>query len=608
MPPSRGMGGPRFARTVEKPRDMKGTLRRLFTYLGAFRVPFVVALVCSVATVAFGVIGPKVLGQATTALYEGVTAKLAGTGGIDFARIGGILLALLGLYAVSALSNLLQGWLMTHVSQHLTYRLRGEVAEKITRIELAYFSDEGNSVGDVLSRITNDVDTLGFSLNQSIAQLIMSAVQLVGVLVMMLTISLPLTGVTVLTVPVSIVIVGLVVSHSQRWFREQQETLGEVNGVIEEDFAGQQVIQVFDHVDESMGQFDERNGRLFESAWRSQFLSGLMQPLMSFVGNLGYVGVVVVGGMLAAGGSINLGDIQAFMQYVRNFSTPITQFASVSNTIQMMVAAAERVFDFLDAAEEADTSVPGEELCDAEGAVSFEHVRFGYSPDKTVIHDFTCDVKPGMRVAIVGPTGAGKTTMVKLLMRFWDVDGGRILVGGHDIRDLDRADLRNNFAMVLQETWLFKGSIMENIRFGRPDATDEEVRRAARTACCDAFVRALPGGYDFEVGEAATNVSQGQRQLLTIARAVVADKPILILDEATSNVDTRTEELIQRAMDRLMAGRTSFVIAHRLSTIKGADLILVMRDGDIVEKGTHEELLAQGGLYAELYNSQFDLA
>ena len=608
MPPNRGMGGPRFARTVEKPKDMKGTLAKLFSYLGAFRVPFVIAALCSVASVAFGVIGPRMLGQATTALYEGIVAKVAGTGAIDFGRIAKVLVSLLVLYAVSSLTSLVQGWLMTHVTQRLTYRMRGQVADKISRIELAYFSDEGNSVGDVLSRVTNDVDTLGMSLNQSVTQLITSVVQLLGVLAMMVSISLPLAGVTVLTVPLSLVIVGFVVSRSQKWFRQQQDRLGAVNGVIEEDFAGQQVIQVFDRSDAAIARFDERNEELFEGAWRSQFLSGLMQPLMAFVGNLGYVGVVVVGGMLAAGGAIQLGDIQAFMQYVRNFSQPITQLASVSNTIQMMVAAAERVFDFLDAAEEEDTSVEGEELSDSEGAVTFDHVRFGYSPEKTVIHDFTCEVDPGMRVAIVGPTGAGKTTMVKLLMRFWDVGDGRILVGGHDIRDLERSDLRNNFAMVLQETWLFKGSILENIRFGRPDATDDEVRQAAATACCDGFVRALPGGYDFEISEDATNLSQGQRQLLTIARAVVANKPILILDEATSNVDTRTEELIQRAMDRLMAGRTSFVIAHRLSTIRNADLILVMRDGDIVEKGTHEELLAQGGLYASLYLSQFESA
>lgn len=608
MPPNRGMGGPRFARTVEKPKDMKGTLAKLFSYLGAFRVPFVIAALCSVASVAFGVIGPRMLGQATTALYEGIVAKVAGTGAIDFDRIAKVLVSLLVLYAVSSLTSLVQGWLMTHVTQCLTYRMRGQVADKISRIELAYFSDEGNSVGDVLSRVTNDVDTLGMSLNQSVTQLITSIVQLLGVLAMMVSISLPLAGVTVLTVPLSLVIVGFVVSRSQKWFRQQQDRLGAVNGVIEEDFAGQQVIQVFDRSDAAIARFDERNEELFEGAWRSQFLSGLMQPLMAFVGNLGYVGVVVVGGMLAAGGAIQLGDIQAFMQYVRNFSQPITQLASVSNTIQMMVAAAERVFDFLDAAEEEDTSVEGEELSDSEGAVTFDHVRFGYSPEKTVVHDFTCEVDPGMRVAIVGPTGAGKTTMVKLLMRFWDVGDGRILVGGHDIRDLERSDLRNNFAMVLQETWLFKGSILENIRFGRPDATDDEVRQAAATACCDGFVRALPGGYDFEISEDATNLSQGQRQLLTIARAVVANKPILILDEATSNVDTRTEELIQRAMDRLMAGRTSFVIAHRLSTIRNADLILVMRDGDIVEKGTHEELLAQGGLYASLYLSQFESA
>ena len=604
MPPA----GPRFARQAEKPRDLRGSFGKLLAYLGEFRVPVVVAVLCAVASVVFNVIGPKVLGMATTTLFEGVTAKLAGTGSIDFERILTILGTLLVLYVVSSACTFCQDWLMAGVSQRLTYRLRAQVAEKISTIELAYFSEEGHSVGDVLSRVTNDVDTLGASLNQSVAQLVTSVVQLVGVLVMMLSISLALTGVTVLTLPLSVVIVGVVVARSQRFFRQQQEMLGAVNGVVEEDFAGQQVIQVFDQVEAAIEEFDEKNDALFDGAWKSQFLSGLMQPLMSFVGNLGYVAVVVVGGLLAAQGTLKLGDIQAFMQYVRNFSSPVVQLAGVSNTIQQMLSCAERVFDFLDAPEEPVTAVEGVELPDSEGAVSFEHVRFGYAPDKPVIRDFTCAVRPGMRVAIVGPTGAGKTTMVKLLMRFWDVDGGCIRVGGHDIRDLDRADLRNNFAMVLQETWLYQDTIRENIRFGRPGASDEEVLSAARAACCDGFIRKLPGGYDFEINEDATNISQGQRQLLTIARAVVADKPILILDEATSNVDTRTEELIQRAMDRLMAGRTSFVIAHRLSTIKGADLILVMRDGDIVEKGTHDELLEQGGLYATLYNSQFEEA
>ena len=604
MPPA----GPRFARQAEKPRDLRGSFGKLLAYLGEFRVPVVVAVLCAIASVVFNVIGPKVLGMATTTLFEGVTAKLAGTGSIDFERILTILGTLLALYVVSSACNFCQDWLMAGVSQRLTYRLRAQVAEKISTIELAYFSEEGHSVGDVLSRVTNDVDTLGASLNQSVAQLVTSVVQLVGVLVMMLSISLALTGVTVLTLPLSVVIVGVVVARSQRFFRQQQEMLGAVNGVVEEDFAGQQVIQVFDQVEAAIEEFDEKNDALFDGAWKSQFLSGLMQPLMSFVGNLGYVAVVVVGGLLAAQGTLKLGDIQAFMQYVRNFSSPVVQLAGVSNTIQQMLSCAERVFDFLDAPEEPVTAVEGVELPDSEGAVSFEHVRFGYAPDKPVIRDFTCDVRPGMRVAIVGPTGAGKTTMVKLLMRFWDVDGGCIRVGGHDIRDLDRADLRNNFAMVLQETWLYQDTIRENIRFGRPGASDEEVLSAARAACCDGFIRKLPGGYDFEINEDATNISQGQRQLLTIARAVVADKPILILDEATSNVDTRTEELIQRAMDRLMAGRTSFVIAHRLSTIKGADLILVMRDGDIVEKGTHDELLERGGLYATLYNSQFEEA
>ncbi len=600
-----GMGA--MGAPAEKPKNFGKTLGQLLTYIGAHKVAVLFSVVFAIGSVIFNIVGPKVLGTVTTKLFEGLVATVQGTGSIDFDWIGKTLLLLLGLYVASAVFNLIQGWLMTGVTQKVVYRMRKQIAEKIAVAPLSYFDE--HSKGDVLSRITNDVDTLGQSLNQSVSQLVTSVTQIIGVAVMMLTISLPLTVITVLTLPVSLVGVFVVVHFSQRFFREQQGTLGEVNGMVEEDFAGQNVIQVFDRTDEVISEFDEKNDRLFGSAWKSQFLSGLMQPLMTLVGNMGYVGVVVVGAHLVLAGQATAGDIQSFIQYVRNFTQPITQLANVSNTMQSMAAAAERVFAFLDAPEEEQAAepvvVPAEQRL---GAVEFDHVRFGYVPGQTIINDFSCKVEPGQMVAIVGPTGAGKTTLMKLLERFYDVNEGSLRVEGVDVREWDRAELRSDFAMVLQDTWLFKGSIRENIRYGRPDATDDEVESAARAAHCDHFIRTLAGGYDFEINEEASNISQGQRQLVTIARAILANRPALILDEATSNVDTRTEEVIQRAMDNLMRGRTSFVIAHRLSTIRNADRILVLRDGDIVEQGTHDELLAADGFYAELYNSQFDEA
>ena len=601
--PAGGGHGP--GRVVEKPKDFKGTMLKLLGYVGKHKIAVFFAIVFAMCSVIFNIIGPKVLGQVTTKLYEGLVSKVTGTGAVDFDWIGKTLLLLLGLYLASSACNLIQGWLMTGVTQKICYRMRKEIAQKITVVPMSYFN--GHSKGDVLSRITNDVDTLGQSLNQSVTQLITSITQIVGVLVMMLSISLPLTGIVVVTLPVAAVVMGVMMRFSQPYFREQQQVLGAVNGIIEEDFAGQNVIQVFDRADAAVSEFDEKNDRLFISGWRSQFLSGLMMPLMSLVGNAGYVAVVVVGAQLALTGNATPGDIQSFIQYVRNFTQPVQQLANVSNTMQSMAAATERVFEFLAAPEEqqaADPQVPKTR----DGLVEFEHVKFGYDPAKPIIHDFTCTAEPGQTVAIVGPTGAGKTTLIKLLQRFYDVDAGNLRVDGVDVRDWDRAALREEFAMVLQDTWLFNGTIRENIRYGRPDATDAEVEAAAKAARCDHFIHTLAGGYDFVINEEGTNLSQGQRQLVTIARAVLADRPALILDEATSNVDTRTEELIQRAMDALMQGRTSFVIAHRLSTIRNADVILVLRDGDIVEKGTHEELLALGGFYAELYNSQFDEA
>ena len=589
--------------TTEKAKDFKGAVVKVVRYIAHDKLALFVAIACAVGSVAFNVMGPRVLGEATTELFRGIAAKVGGTGGVDFALIGRILATVLCIYIASSALSLVQGWLMTGVTQRVCYRLRRQIIEKIDRMPLAYF--ERVSTGDVMSRVTNDVDTLGQSLNQSVTQLITSVAQLIGVSVQMLSISVALAGVTFLTIPLSLLGVVLVVRTSQRHFRRQQVFLGSANGIIEESFAGQTLIQAYNRAERALGEFDEVNEKLYESGWRAQFLSGVMQPIMGLVGNLGYVAVVMMSAFLMISGRITVGNAQAFFQYIRNFTQPITQLSQVSNMLQMLAAAAERIFEFLDEDEEDDPA-PLSESLRATGSVEFDHVRFGYIPEKTVIHDFNCSVEPGQTVAIVGPTGAGKTTLMKLLMRFYDVNAGSIRVNGADVRSLPREDLRSNFAMVLQDTWLFKGSIRENIRYGNIGADDAMVEAAARTALADHFIRTLPGGYDFELNEDASNVSQGQRQLITIARALLADRPILILDEATSNVDTRTEERIQRAMDILMAGRTSFVIAHRLSTIRSADVILVLRDGDIVESGSHEELLARGGFYAELYNSQFD--
>lgn len=609
-----GMGGGPGSRMAagEKAKDFGGTIRRLVRYMGTYRLGLIAAVVLAMASVVFSVVGPKVLGNATSVLFEGVSAQAQGTGGVDFGRIGSILVSLLAIYLASAAASGLQSWIMTGVTQKVVYRMRGEIATKISRVPLSYFDGNKMSKGDVLSRMTNDVDTLSQSLNQGVIQLVTSVTQIVGVAVMMLLISVPLAGVTFVTLPVSAAILGVLISRSQRYFKAQQAQLGAVNGRVEEDFSGQVVIQAFNQGERAVEEFDRKNNQLFESAWKSQFLSGLMQPLMNLVGNMGYVAVVVVGAGLAVSGAILPGDIQAFIQYVKNFTQPVAQLATVSNVLQQMAACAERVFEFLDAPEEEETAQldaagnPAHSIGHAKGAVQFDDVSFGYLPGKTIIHDFSANVEPGKTVAIVGPTGAGKTTLMKLLLRFYDVGQGVLRVDGNDVRDVSRADLRQNFSMVLQDSWLFQGTIRENIRFGRLDATDEEVEAAARYAHCEHFIKTLPGGYDFVLDEGATNISQGQRQLLTIARAVLADRPILILDEATSNVDTRTEWRIQRAMDKLMAGRTSFVIAHRLSTIRDANQILVLRDGDVVEKGTHQELLAKGGFYAQLYQAQFD--
>ena len=586
----------------EKPKNLKGTLAKLIAFMGRFKAAIVVVLVFAVGSTIFNIVGPKVLSTATTELFNGIVAKIDGSGGIDFDAIARILVFTLGLYLLSAACSFVQGWIMSSVSQRTCYQLRGAIADKIDRMPMGYF--ERTSVGDTLSRITNDVDTLGQSLNQGVTQLITSVTTIIGVLIMMLSINPLMTLITVVILPVSVVLIMVVVKRSQKYFVAQQRTLGKINGIVEETFSGHAIVKAFNREDGTVDRFNETNAKLYGSAWKSQFFSGLMQPIMTFVGNLGYVAVAIAGSFLAVQGVITVGDIQAFIQYVKNFTQPITQLTQVSNVLQQMAAAAERIFEFLDAPEEEPDHATAR-TADVECNVQFDHVRFGYDPEKPVIKDFSAQVSEGQTVALVGPTGAGKTTMVKLLMRFYDVQSGCIKIGGTDIRDFARDDLRSLFGMVLQDTWLFHSTIRDNIRYGKLDATDEEVEAAAKAAYVNHFIQTLPQGYDTEINEDASNISQGQRQLLTIARAILADRRMLILDEATSSVDTRTEERIQKAMDNLMAGRTSFVIAHRLSTIKSADLILVIRDGDIVEQGTHEELLALGGFYAELYNSQF---
>ena len=603
--PRRGMGGPHGMGAGERAKDFSGTMRRLLREMGRWRWSLIAVALLGVGSAAFSIIGPRKMGEVTTQIFTGLMSRLGGGPGIDYGRIGALLLWLLALYVVSAALGFAQHFIMTGVSQKLSYSLRGRLAAKVHRLPMGYFDRVTH--GDVLSRVTNDVDTLGQSLNQSLSQVVTSLSTAVGVAVMMLSISWQMTLAALLILPMSGILMGLVVRKSQKYFVGQQRYMGQLNGQVEEMYAGHVVVKAFGAQESAERAFASVNEKLYRSAWKSQFLSGLMQPITTFVGNLGYVAAVVLGSGYAAAGVIAVGDIQSFIQYVRSFNQPVSQIAQIFNILQSAMAAAERVFEFLAAPEEeqkADAQIPEKRP----GHVEFDHVKFGYTPDKTIIHDFSCEAQPGQTIAIVGPTGAGKTTLIKLLQRFYDVDGGSLRVEGVDVRDWDRAALRGEFAMVLQDTWLFNGTIRENIRYGRPDASDAEVEAAARAARCDHFIHTLAGGYDFMINEEGTNLSQGQRQLVTIARAILADRPALILDEATSNVDTRTEELIQRAMDALMQGRTSFVIAHRLSTIRNADVILVIRDGDIVEKGTHDELLAQGGFYADLYNSQFDEA
>ena len=599
------MGGPgRGMIPGEKSKYFKNSIEKLVRYLVRYWYAIVAVMIFAAVSTVFSVAGPKVMARATNALVEGLGKKIAGTGSIDFTYIAKVLLFTLGLYICSAVFSFIQGMIMTGITQKTCYRMRKEISEKINRMPMKYF--ESRTYGEVLSRITNDVDTLGQSLNQSVTQIITSVATLVGTLVMMISISGIMTLISLVILPVSAILISFIIKHSQKYFRQQQEYLGHINGQVEEVYGGHLVVQAYNKQESTIKKFEDTNQILFQSAWKSQFLSGLMQPIMQFVGNLGYVGVAISGGLLAIRGTIGVGEIQAFIQYVRNFTQPIQQIAQVANMLQSMAAASERVFEFLDEEEEELTVEHAVHLDHVDGYVDFSHVSFGYNPDQIIIRDFSAHVTPGQKIAIVGPTGAGKTTMVKLLMRFYDVTGGAIQVDGHDIRDFNRQELRDAFGMVLQDTWLFKGSIMENIRYGRLDATDEEVIEAAKAAHAHHFIQTLPGGYQMELNEDASNVSQGQKQLLTIARAILADNPILILDEATSSVDTRTEVRIQKALDNLMRGRTSFIIAHRLSTIRNADLILVMKDGDIIEQGTHEQLLVQKGFYADLYNSQFE--
>lgn len=607
MPPRRGPhgphGGPGGPPPMEKAKDFKGTVKKLVSYMSRYKIAVFAVCIFAVCSTVFNIVGPKILSKATTEIFNGLVSKVSGGAGMDFEKIGRIIIFVMAIYLLSSAFNFLQGWIMSGVSQKMTYSMRKEISEKIHRIPMKYY--ESNTYGEVLSRVTNDVDTLGMNLNQSITQLITSVTTIIGVLFMMLSISWLMTIIALIILPIAAVLVMLVVKSSQKYFKQQQEYLGHVNGQVEEIYGGHLVVKAFNREEKAIEVFSRDNAVLFKSAMMSQFLSGMMQPIMMFIGNLGYVSVAVVGAWLAVKGTISVGDIQAFIQYVKQFTQPITQLAQVSNMLQSTAAAAERVFEFLEEQEEPVTGsnpISPEEI---KGSVEFSHVKFGYDPEKIIISDFSAKVKTGQTVAIVGPTGAGKTTMVKLLMRFYDVNSGAILVDGHDIREFDRSGLREAFGMVLQDTWLFNGTIMENIRYGRLDATDEEVIAAAKSAHVDHFIRTLPGGYNMEINEEAGNISQGQKQLLTIARAILADNKILILDEATSSVDTRTEIRIQKAMNNLMRGRTSFVIAHRLSTIRDADLILVMKDGDIVEQGTHTSLLEQNGFYASLYNSQF---